>query len=243
MPLNPEELLLCFIEEVQDNLETIEQGLLNLSRVVQDPESFTSLVRAAHSISGSAGMLQIPGVQHIAQHLEACLKLLQFHTGPVDARLQTQFFQGFQALKTLTAELQKTSRIPESLAQRTMRETDPVFAQLNQALTGQIPASVNRDTPVLPPVSTPLSSPPRQRPNLQPGLDQQPPLAPHPPIPNPQSSQSKRPLPPPPLPIPAPQPQLGRQPSRPPQPTWRTLGAKVRRVLSVLCRTLRRMLG
>jgi len=51
-----------FIEEAREHLQTIEQGVLNLHNILDEPESINELFRAAHSIKGGAAMLGVGSV-------------------------------------------------------------------------------------------------------------------------------------------------------------------------------------
>ncbi|WP_339367278.1 Hpt domain-containing protein, partial [Picosynechococcus sp. PCC 7002] len=49
-----QKILGYFIEEAKEHLETLEQGILELSEVVDDTERVNELFRAAHSVKGGA---------------------------------------------------------------------------------------------------------------------------------------------------------------------------------------------
>lgn len=102
---NKQQIIHYFIEEAQEHLETVEQGLLDLAEVIADAERVNEMFRAAHSIKGGAAMLGFEGIQSIAHHLEDCFKILRDQPVPVDQKLETLFLQGYDALKALVEEL------------------------------------------------------------------------------------------------------------------------------------------
>jgi chemotaxis protein histidine kinase CheA len=102
---NKQQIIHYFIEEAQEHLETVEQGLLDLAEVISDAERVNEMFRAAHSIKGGAAMLGFEGIQATAHHLEDCFKILRDHPVPVDQKLETLFLQGYDALKALVEEL------------------------------------------------------------------------------------------------------------------------------------------
>jgi chemotaxis protein histidine kinase CheA len=102
---NKQQIIHYFIEEAQEHLETVEQGLLDLTEVISDAERVNEMFRAAHSIKGGAAMLGFEGIQATAHKLEDCFKILRDHPVPIDQTLETLFLQGYDALKALVEEL------------------------------------------------------------------------------------------------------------------------------------------
>ncbi len=102
---NKQQIIHYFIEEAQEHLETVEQGLLDLAEVIADAERVNEMFRAAHSIKGGAAMLGFEGIQTTAHKLEDCFKILRDHPVPIDAKLETLFLGGYDALKALVEEL------------------------------------------------------------------------------------------------------------------------------------------
>ncbi len=102
---NKQQIIHYFIEEAQEHLETVEQGLLDLAEVIADAERVNEMFRAAHSIKGGAAMLGFESIQKTAHHLEDCFKILRDHPVPIDQKLETLFLKGYDALKALVEEL------------------------------------------------------------------------------------------------------------------------------------------
>jgi chemotaxis protein histidine kinase CheA len=102
---NKQQIIHYFIEEAQEHLETVEQGLLDLAEVISDAERVNEMFRAAHSIKGGAAMLGFEGIQKTAHKLEDCFKILRDHPVPIDQQLETLFLKGYDALKALVEEL------------------------------------------------------------------------------------------------------------------------------------------
>jgi chemotaxis protein histidine kinase CheA len=102
---NKQQIIHYFIEEAQEHLDTVEQGLLDLAEVISDAERVNEMFRAAHSIKGGAAMLGFEGIQATAHKLEDCFKILRDHPVPIDQKLETLFLKGYDALKALVEEL------------------------------------------------------------------------------------------------------------------------------------------
>jgi chemotaxis protein histidine kinase CheA len=102
---NKQQIIHYFIEEAQEHLETVEQGLLDLTEVIADAERVNEMFRAAHSVKGGAAMLGFDSIQSTAHKLEDCFKILRDHPVPIDRKLETLFLKGYDALKALVEEL------------------------------------------------------------------------------------------------------------------------------------------
>lgn len=135
--MQPEQqrIMVYFIEEAKEHLNTIEHGLLNLQTVVADPESLNEVFRAAHSVKGGAAMLGIYSMQHISHRLEDYFKVLKEHDLPVDQKLESLLFKSFDALHILTEELEQSFGLSDELSAKTISEIDPVFSEIDSHLT------------------------------------------------------------------------------------------------------------
>ena len=104
--MQPEEQILgYFIEEAKEQLNTIEQGLLNLEITLKNAEMMNEIFRAAHSIKGSASMLGLSSIQHTSHCLEDWFKILQEHPVKVDINLESLLLDICDRLKILIDNL------------------------------------------------------------------------------------------------------------------------------------------
>jgi chemosensory pili system protein ChpA (sensor histidine kinase/response regulator) len=136
-----------FIEEAQEHLTTIEDSLMNLQQVVNDPEAMSEMFRAAHSVKGGAAMLGLHSIQHTAHKLEDYFKILREHPVTVDETLENLFLQAFDALRELLDELQGPFGLTEETATATLNRVEPVFNQL-QAHLSHLTQGVEAPPPV-----------------------------------------------------------------------------------------------
>jgi len=120
-----------FIEEAREHLQTIEQGVLNLQNILDEPESINELFRAAHSIKGGAAMLGVGSIQHIAHRLEDFFKILKENPQiNVDERLKSLLLAGFDPLTELLDELQIGFHISDELTTEISNRVKPIFTEL-----------------------------------------------------------------------------------------------------------------
>jgi chemotaxis protein histidine kinase CheA len=138
-----------FIEEANDHLNTLEDGLLNLQTSIEDPESINEMFRAAHSVKGGAAMLGFGSIQKTAHHLEDCLKILKEQPVAVDQQLVSLFLRSFDTLKKLTEELQAPFGLQADKADEIVKASEPTFAELERYLNHLVGLPVD-DVPAVP---------------------------------------------------------------------------------------------
>jgi len=150
-----------FIEEAQEHLNTIEQGLLNLQRTIDDPEAANEMFRAAHSVKGGAAMLGLTSIQQAAHRLEDYFKILKENPVQADQKLETYFLRGYDALAALVQQLQTSGGLVDSETQPITNAAEENFAQLQQhlsILTQQTPVSSPEKTPSIVPSAFAVAS-------------------------------------------------------------------------------------
>jgi chemotaxis protein histidine kinase CheA len=152
---NKQQIIHYFIEEAQEHLETVEQGLLDLAEVISDAERVNEMFRAAHSIKGGAAMLGFEGIQATAHKLEDCFKILRDHPVPIDQTLETLFLQGYDALKALVEELANSPtmslrpEIVESILSGSAANFVALEEYLEEMLNINTHDTANREAPVV----------------------------------------------------------------------------------------------
>lgn len=134
-----------FIEEANEHLVTLEQGILQLSSVVDDEERVNEMFRAAHSIKGGAAMLGYTSIQQISHRLEDAFKVLQEDNIVVDQKLEGLFLEGYDVLQVLVEHLQSPDGLEETKAEEIVQKAEPTFSELqnylDQSLKGGVQAS------------------------------------------------------------------------------------------------------
>lgn len=132
---NQQRIFGYFIEEAKEHLDTLQQGILNLSSVVQEPETLNEMFRAAHSVKGGAAMLGLGSIQKTAHQLEDAFKFLEDNEIKVDQKLETLFLQAYDTLEDLIKKLQGPFGLQEEDAQKTIQAAEPNFAKLQNYLS------------------------------------------------------------------------------------------------------------
>jgi chemotaxis protein histidine kinase CheA len=145
-----QQIVVYFIEEAREHLDTIEQGLLDLQATMEDTERLNELFRAAHSVKGGAAMLGFNAIQKVGHHLEDCFKLLKENAVRVDQQLENLFLQGFDVLKYLVTELQSPYGLQEPEVEKALKSAEPMFEELerylNQLIQGEVTSAAKPPT-------------------------------------------------------------------------------------------------
>jgi chemotaxis protein histidine kinase CheA len=141
-----------FIEEANEHLITIEQGLLDLRAVMDDEEKKDELFRAAHSIKGGAGMLGYESIRKVAHKLEDCFGVLRDNPIAVDKQLENLFDEAYTILKDLLDRLQN-SDLSDTEGNQVVQAADPKFRALIIYLNGLL-AKIGGEPIKVPPETT-----------------------------------------------------------------------------------------
>ena len=110
-----DEILVAFTEEAQELLEAMESGLLRMEAGERSPELINAIFRAAHTIKGDAGIVDLSHVETHAHLLEDYLAKLR--SGEVEgnpARVSL-LLRGCDHIKALLAEVSAANLEPSPL--------------------------------------------------------------------------------------------------------------------------------
>jgi len=99
-----DEILTAFIEDAADLLASMESGMLALEQGQHDPETINSIFRAAHTIKGDAGVVELAQVAAFAHVLEDTLSLLRSQKIRASSALVSLLLRGCDHIKTLIAD-------------------------------------------------------------------------------------------------------------------------------------------
>ncbi|MGF1541171.1 MAG: Hpt domain-containing protein [Pleurocapsa sp.] len=131
---NQQRILGYFIEEAKEHLQTLEQGILQLSTSVKDTEKVNEMFRAAHSVKGGAAMLGYTSIQKTAHRLEDSFKILKENPIDVDQKLETLFLTGYDYLQDLIERLESSADFSDKDAVEILEQSEANFLLLQKYL-------------------------------------------------------------------------------------------------------------
>ncbi|MGC3960382.1 MAG: chemotaxis protein CheA [Verrucomicrobiota bacterium] len=103
------ELLLEFINESQEHLQNIEQGVLVLEDDPQDANTLNSIFRAFHTFKGGSGFLNLIVIKDLAHELESLLDAARQHKLVLNSAIIDVILEGGDTLKKFVTQI--TERI------------------------------------------------------------------------------------------------------------------------------------
>lgn len=143
MALDIKKFLLRFIEEAQDHLSRMAEGLAELEQGQADTEQINSLFRSAHTLKGSSRMLKLLPISETAHSLEDLLSALRDGQVKVDTYNLDLLYQGVDQLSDYLAALAETLDVSQ------LNPVDSVLcASLTAAAQGSTQASQVESGPV-----------------------------------------------------------------------------------------------
>ncbi|MGD1808392.1 response regulator [Dapis sp. BLCC M126] len=119
-----------FVEETTELLQTLEEGLINISQE-HELQTLHKLMRAAHSIKGGAACIGLMGIKTIAHDLENGIRALYQENTVFDLDLENLLLQAFDCLRSPTTEQIETGDYDENTA---ITKAKQVFQQLENKL-------------------------------------------------------------------------------------------------------------
>lgn len=145
-----QQIMVYFIEEAKEHLDTLENGLLDLDETMQDPETLQELFRAAHSVKGGAAMLGFSSIQKTSHRLEDAFKILKENPIEANQKLETLFLKGFDTLRELLNRLASPEGLSDEDANRILQESDPAFVDLEKYLQQMVGSAADEEDGVDP---------------------------------------------------------------------------------------------
>ena len=135
-----DEILSVFSVEAREQLEAMEAGLMQLEQGDRDPETINAVFRAAHTIKGGAGVVEIHSVEKFTHVLENVLDRLRNGEIEVSGDMISALLLGCDHIGALLGVVQAGEMEPgEELKQA----GEAITEQLRPVLGGKPPAAAS----------------------------------------------------------------------------------------------------
>ena len=108
-----DELLSDFLAETGESLTALDDALLQLERVPDDPEMLALVFRMVHTIKGTCGFLSLPRLERVAHAAEDLLSDVRDGRLPADAGLITVVLKALDRIKMIVAGIVATGLEPD----------------------------------------------------------------------------------------------------------------------------------
>lgn len=148
------ELLREFINESNEHLLNIEQGVLVLEENPMDADTLSTIFRAFHTFKGGSGFLQLLAIQSLAHELESLLDQVRQHKLAISPAVITLILDGGDALKqfVLEIDLQLSGQKTGLILVPTLKLLDRIRAVLlgEEAGDAHVLAAASEAAPLVP---------------------------------------------------------------------------------------------
>jgi len=108
-----DEMLSVFIQEAREQLEAMEAGLLQMEQGDRDPETINAVFRAAHTIKGASGVVEIRQIEKFTHVLENVLDRLRNNEIEVSGDLITAVLKGCDHIGALLTKVEEGQMEPD----------------------------------------------------------------------------------------------------------------------------------
>ncbi|WP_158742544.1 chemotaxis protein CheW [Acidisphaera sp. L21] len=108
-----DELLIDFLTETAESLAALDDALLQLERVPDDPEMLAVVFRMVHTIKGTCGFLSLPRLERVAHVAEDLLGDVRDGKLPANAALITVVLGALDRIKLIVSGIVATGLEPD----------------------------------------------------------------------------------------------------------------------------------
>jgi CheY-like chemotaxis protein len=132
------EIKLQFLDEATDCLDTIESGIVGLANAYTTQPQMNAVLRAAHTIKGSAAMAGFQILSDLALRLESDFKLLKNNSQPIAPDLESLLLGAVGCMRQVIA----FNRQQVPVESHWLKESvEPLFEQLHLYVEGFEPST------------------------------------------------------------------------------------------------------
>lgn len=147
-PERRQRLIGYFVEEATTHLDTIEQGLVNLSSSIDKYSIVNELLFASHSLAGGAAMIGLDSISSICSKFKSCFQPLQLESSvKFDLKLKKLFMQAFYGIKDLVYHLQISGEVTDAESLKVMSEIERNMAEIRDYIDSMGKRSPQNDLP------------------------------------------------------------------------------------------------
>jgi two-component system, chemotaxis family, sensor kinase CheA len=147
-----EEIFAVFIQEAREQLSEMEQGLMRLQQGegLDDPELINGIFRAAHTIKGSSGVVEIHAIEHFTHSAENALDQVRNGSLKLDAELIDDLLAAADHLGALLDAIEQGESVEEeSLTLRGQKIVERLKLRLSEESTAAVVTAPEPEADVL----------------------------------------------------------------------------------------------
>lgn len=135
-------LIIDFINESKEHLETAEAGLLDLENNPADAETLNRIFRSFHTIKGMSGFLNLADANKLAHAAENLLDMARKEQLKLVGAYSDVTFASLDMLKTMLSEMEKAGN--NNSPYKTPAGVDALITRLHQCADGTVAAQTEQ---------------------------------------------------------------------------------------------------
>ncbi|MGK7898084.1 MAG: response regulator [Xenococcus sp. (in: cyanobacteria)] len=136
-----QQIRLNFLDEAEEYFDLIESNLLGLANTVIDPQQIDLMLRSAHSVKGSAAMMNFNALSEAAHRLEDFFKILRvrYTSSSVTTEVETLLLQSLDCLRQIRSLNHQGLNLDDSefevqAVATSAERAEPIFEKLREHL-------------------------------------------------------------------------------------------------------------
>jgi len=137
-----------YLEQAKTHVDTIEQGLLNLSDAVKEPETLKQLHQAAEFLNTGAVIHQMDTIAKIAQFFEDCFSVMRTASVVSDQHLEDllwRIFDTFQGLIDMHAMSQEPTEYIQGVEREVLKGIQETLSEAKTYLQSCVDHDTDRE--------------------------------------------------------------------------------------------------
>lgn len=155
--INDDEMLVGFVDESREHLETIEPDILSLESDPTNTDVINRLFRSVHSIKGGAGFFGLNKLSHLAHSMENLMSKFRSNELDIDKQHIDVLLQGLDKLNLMVDDVTSSNEIDIDSEVETLQKLSgisiPVKPELQEDSNEVEDTPVEETAPDLPDVS------------------------------------------------------------------------------------------
>jgi len=143
---DPEAIFIFFIEEAQEHLAELSEALIELEKVPEDQTIIHKLFRIAHTLKGSAAMMDLTAISKLSHKMEDLFAALRDMSLKADNKVIDILLRASDELKLMVDKLQngeKTLEAPNAI----MAEIDSILYRFDRKIEEEKKEDITPELP------------------------------------------------------------------------------------------------
>ncbi|MDP2752630.1 MAG: chemotaxis protein CheA, partial [Rhodocyclaceae bacterium] len=142
------EIRAVFAQEAREQLSSMEEGLLRMEQGESDSDTLNAIFRAAHTIKGASGVVELHHIEAFTHILENLLDRLRMGEITLSSELISALLKGCDHIGALLDRVDQGDRTPDPDLQQLGETTADILRAFTHTVTHTVATSTPTPTPI-----------------------------------------------------------------------------------------------